>query len=209
MFDFLKKGTRIDVTSPALSEEEKARRLPPGQYLTEKFPVLHYGSVPRFNEATWDFRVFGLVDVEKRWTWAEFQRLPSKQVTRDIHCVTHWSKYDTAWEGVPLAALLREQVGVKAEAGFVVAHADNGYTTNVPLELVLQPDTLLAHKYDGQPLTPDHGYPLRLFIPTRYFWKSAKWLRGLEFLAQDRLGFWEQNGYNNNADPWREERYSF
>ncbi|MHB8619133.1 MAG: sulfite oxidase-like oxidoreductase [Chloroflexota bacterium] len=209
MFDLLKKGKNVDLRSVAPNQAAAEGRLPPGQYLTDKFPVLHYGGVPTFNEAAWDFRVYGLVEEEKSWTWQEFLTLPTTAVTLDIHCVTHWSKFDTTWEGVPLADFLRRQVALKPEAQFMVAHGEHGFTANVPLDLAMHPQALLAYKYGGQPLAPEHGYPMRLLIPTRYFWKSAKWLRGLEFLARDRLGFWEQNGYNNHADPWLEERYSY
>lgn len=182
-------------------------RLPPGQSLTIKFPVLHYGQVPRYDLRAWTFRAFGLVKEEKVWTWDEFSRLPSKAVTCDIHCVTRWSKLDTVWEGVPFKTFtgLAE---MKPEARFVIAHCEFGYTANVPLDALMDDDVLLAYKYDHQPLEPDHGYPLRLLVPKRYFWKSAKWLRGIEFTAQDRLGFWEQAGYHNDADPWKEERFA-
>ncbi len=184
-----------------------AERVPPGQYLTEKFPVLHYGSVPRTDLASWDFRVYGLVDSLLTLTWEQFQALPRKTVTTDIHCVTRWSKLDTTWEGVPIQAIL-EAVGVRPEATHVVAHAEQGYTTNMPLSVLDDDDVLLADRYGGQPLDPEHGYPLRLLVPKRYFWKSAKWVRGLEFLDRDVLGFWERYGYHNDADPWREERFS-
>jgi len=184
-----------------------AARVPPGQYLTEKFPVLHYGSVPRIDLATWDFKVYGLVDSPFTLSWEQFRALPRKQVATDIHCVTRWSKLDTTWEGVPIQAIL-EMAGVRPEAAFVVAHAEQGYTTNMPLSVLDDDDVLLADTFDGQPLEPDHGYPLRLLVPKRYFWKSAKWIRGLEFLDRDNLGFWERYGYHNDADPWKEERFS-
>jgi DMSO/TMAO reductase YedYZ molybdopterin-dependent catalytic subunit len=139
--------------------------------------------------------------------WAEVRQLPIRQVTLDIHCVTRWSKLDTAWEGAPLTHLA-EAVGVKPDARHVVFHSEYGYTANVPLEIALQPDALVAWNFAGQPLEPEHGYPLRALVPGRYFWKSAKWLRGVEFSVEDRPGFWERNGYHNDADPWREERYS-
>jgi DMSO/TMAO reductase YedYZ molybdopterin-dependent catalytic subunit len=184
-----------------------AERVPPGQYLTEKFPVLHYGSVPRTDLASWDFRVYGLVDSPLTLTWEQFRALPRKTVTTDIHCVTRWSKLDTTWEGVPIQAIL-EAVGVRPEATHVVAHAEQGYTTNMPLSVLDDDDVLLADTYGGQPLEPEHGYPLRLLVPKRYFWKSAKWVRALEFLDRDIPGFWERYGYHNDADPWREERFS-
>lgn len=192
-------------------------RLPPGQSLTQRFPVLHYGSVPGFNPATWDFRVWGEVAAPLRLTWAEFNNLPRTKLVMDIHCVTKWSKFDTYWEGVAVRTLL-EQGLVKPtpQARYVLQHAEHGFTVNLPLEVMLQENFLLATHYNGEPLTPDHGYPLRgvvgaipgkMDLVTPYFWKGAKWLRGLEFMAQDRPGFWEQAGYHNVADVWKEERY--
>lgn len=181
-------------------------RLPPGQSITLKFPVLHYGPVPPFNKDTWTLRAFGLVDEEKVWTWDEFMQLPTTKVKTDIHCVTRWSKLDTEWEGVLFRDFV-ERVGVKPEAKFVIAHCEYGFTTNTPLEAMLDDDVLLAYRYDGKPLEPDHGFPLRTFVPKRYFWKSAKWLRGIEFTDVDRPGFWEQAGYHNDADPWKEQRF--
>jgi DMSO/TMAO reductase YedYZ molybdopterin-dependent catalytic subunit len=199
MFDKLFGNRGVD---PALAD-----RVPPGQYLTEKFPVLHYGSVPRTDLATWDLRVFGLVDSPLTFTWEQFRTLPRKEVTTDIHCVTRWSKLDTTWEGVPIQAIL-ELAGLRPEARFVVAHCEQGYTANLPLAVLDDDDVLLADTYAGAPLEPEHGAPLRLLVPKRYFWKSAKWLRGLEFLDADRPGFWERYGYHNEGDPWREERFS-
>jgi DMSO/TMAO reductase YedYZ molybdopterin-dependent catalytic subunit len=185
----------------------QGQRLPPGQVLTEKWPVLHYGSVPKVDLGTWDFRVFGRVEREQRWTWEEFLALPRVQVRSDIHCVTRWSRYDNLWEGVAVKEVLRE-AGVKPDAAFVIEHAEQGYTTNLPLSELLRDDVLLALKHDGHDLAPEHGWPLRLVVPGRYFWKSAKWIRGLELAPADRPGFWETNGYHNQADPWKEERYS-
>jgi DMSO/TMAO reductase YedYZ molybdopterin-dependent catalytic subunit len=202
-------------------EEEKIKRegrLPPGQALTNRFPVLHYGPVPRFDAATWDLRVFGEVEAEKRWTWAEFQKLPRTKVKMDIHCVTRWSKFDTEWEGVSLKTLVDEGlIQFKPTAKYLLQHCEYGFTVNVPLEVALAPNFLLATHYDGQPLEPDHGYPLRGIVgnipgaghATPYFWKGGKWVRGLEFLAKDRLGFWEQAGYHNEADVWKEQRFSY
>ena len=190
-------------------------RLPPGQSLTNKFPVLHYGPVPRFRPETWDFRVWGEVEEEKRWTWAEFQGLPRTRLRMDIHCVTRWSKFDTDWEGVGLRTLVESGlIRLKPAARFVLQHCEYDFTVNIPLEVALAENVLLATHFDGQPLTPDHGYPLRGVIgnipgrdlTTPYFWKGGKWLRGLEFLAKDRLGFWEQAGYHNEADIWKEQR---
>jgi DMSO/TMAO reductase YedYZ molybdopterin-dependent catalytic subunit len=200
-------------------QEEQVRaegRLPPGQSLTNKFPVLHYGPIPPFDPAAWDFRVWGEVEAERRWTWDEFQALPRSRVRMDIHCVTRWSKFDTEWEGVSVRTLVDQGlIQLKPSARFVLQHCEYGFTVNVPLEVALADNFLLATHYNGQPLTPEHGYPLRGvvgFVPDRkelmtpYFWKGGKWLRGLEFLAQDRLGFWEQAGYHNEADVWKEQR---
>lgn len=201
-------------------EEEKRKegRLPPGQALTNRFPVLHYGPVPAFDPKTWDFRVWGEVEQPLRLTWEEFSRLPRSQVTLDLHCVTRWSQFDMVWEGVSVRTLIElGLVKLKPTARYVMQHAENGYTANLPLEVVLQENFLLATHYDGRPLEPEHGYPLRGVIgaipgrsdlKTPYLWKGAKWLRGLEFMAADRLGFWEQAGYHNEADIWKEERYA-
>jgi DMSO/TMAO reductase YedYZ molybdopterin-dependent catalytic subunit len=202
-------------------EEERIRnenRLPPGQALTLKFPVLHYGPVPSFNAATWDFRIWGEVEKEMCWTWDEFNHLPRTRVEMDIHCVTRWSKADTEWEGVSVRTLVEQDfIKILPAAHFVMQHAEYGFTVNLPLEVVLQDNFLLATHFNGEPITPDHGYPLRGVvgaIPGRddlqapYLWKGAKWLRGLEFMSRDRLGFWEQAGYNNRADIWKEERFA-
>jgi DMSO/TMAO reductase YedYZ molybdopterin-dependent catalytic subunit len=183
-------------------------RLPPGQYLTAKWPVLHAGTVPKVDLATWDFRIWGEVDNPIRLSWDELKELPSTEVTVDIHCVTRWSRFDTTFRGVHWRDLA-ELVQPKPSAAFVVAHAEQGFTANLPLEAVEADDALVAYDADGEPLTPDHGWPLRLMVPSRYFWKSAKWLRGLELLDHDQPGFWERYGYNNNADFWKEERYGF
>jgi DMSO/TMAO reductase YedYZ molybdopterin-dependent catalytic subunit len=182
-------------------------RLPPGQYQTEKFPVLHYGTVPQIDLAHWDLRVWGEVEHPVRLTWEAFRTLPRRHLRADIHCVTRWSKLDTLWEGVPVREVLA-LARPTSRAAFVLAHAEQGYTANLPLPLLLEDDALLADTYDGRPLEPEHGWPLRLVVPRRYFWKSAKWLRGLEVLAEDRPGFWERYGYHNDADPWREERFA-
>ncbi len=192
-------------------------RLPPGQALTRKFPVLHLGPVPAFNPATWDFRIWGEVEEPLTWDWEAFQRLPRTAITMDIHCVTRWSKFDTRWEGVSVKVLVDAGIiKLKPAARFVIQHAEYGYTTNLPLEVVLQENFLLATHFDGQAITPEHGYPLRAVIgdipgreglKTPYFWKGAKWLRGLEFRAQDQPGYWERAGYHNFGDVWREDRY--
>jgi DMSO/TMAO reductase YedYZ molybdopterin-dependent catalytic subunit len=184
-------------------------RLPPGQYLTEKWPVLQAGAVPHYPDlSTWTLRVFGEVENEVELTWEQFGELPRTTNVQDIHCVTRWSKFDTQFEGVhwrEFAKLARP----KPTAKFVIAHAEAGFTANVPISFLEDDDALLATHGDGAVLTPEHGYPLRLVIPGKYFWKSAKWLRGLELSSVDRPGFWERYGYNNDADPWKEERYGF
>jgi DMSO/TMAO reductase YedYZ molybdopterin-dependent catalytic subunit len=181
-------------------------RVPPGQFVTNGWPVLHYGGVPRFDAKTWDFRVWGLVENPITLDYEQFRALPQSEIGTDVHCVTRWSKLGMTWQGVPMRHVL-ELVRPKPEAHFVVAHCEAGFTANLPIEAIMADDVLLAHRADGDDLTPEHGWPLRLLCPSRYFWKSAKWLRGLEFTAEDHPGFWEQNGYNNNADPWKEERY--
>ena len=200
--------------------EEQVRqegRLPPGQSLTQKFPVLHYGPVPSFNPATWDFRVWGEVESDVSWAWEEFNQLPRTKLLMDLHCVTRWSKFDTEWEGVSVRVLAEQGfIKPKPEAQFVMQHAEYGYTTNLPLAVVLQDNFLLATHFDGQPIEPDHGYPLRGVVgaiqgrsdlETPYLWKGAKWLRGLEFMTRDRRGFWEQAGYHNEGDVWKEQRF--
>ncbi len=184
-------------------------RLPPGQYITEKWPVLHAGSVPRYNDlSTWTLQVFGEVENELELTWEQLNDLPRSDNQQDIHCVTRWSRFGARFEGVhwrEVAALAKP----KPTAAFVVAHAEHGFTSNVPIRFLADDNALLVTHADGEPLTPDHGFPLRLVIPGKYFWKSAKWLRGIELSAEDQPGFWERYGYNNEADPWKEERYSF
>src|SRR5688572_20169062 len=183
-------------------------RVPPGQYLTDRFPVLTVGPNPKFDLSSWDFSVFGGVDRKLTLSWDELMALPQKEVTTDIHCVTRWSKLDTVWRGVAVSDVL-DRAGVLPDVTHVMAYSDGGYTTNMPLEVIRDDDVLLAHTYDGKPLEPDHGAPLRLLVPKRYFWKSAKFLRKLELMGEDRMGFWELNGYHNDADPWREERHWF
>jgi DMSO/TMAO reductase YedYZ molybdopterin-dependent catalytic subunit len=201
-------------------QEEQVRaegRLPPGQSLTQKFPVLHYGPVPAFTPATWDFRVWGEVEEEKRWTWDEFNQLPRSKILMDIHCVTRWSKFDTTWEGVSIKTLVENNFfKIKPTATHVMQHAEYGFTVNLPLEVVLQENFLLATHLNGEPITADHGYPLRGMVgfikgredlETPYLWKGAKWVRSMEFMDRDKRGFWEQAGYHNRADVWREERF--
>lgn len=182
-------------------------RLPPGQYLTRKWPVLHYGSVPSVDLAAWDFRVWGEVAEPFTCTWEEFRAMPRKTLVTDIHCVTRWTRLDAVFEGVPIGHILGRARPTPG-ARFVLAQAEQGYTTNLPLDVLDDEDVLLADVADGAPLTPEHGYPLRLVVPKRYFWKSAKWVRGLRFLTHDQPGFWERYGYHNDADPWKEERFA-
>jgi DMSO/TMAO reductase YedYZ molybdopterin-dependent catalytic subunit len=183
-------------------------RLPPGQYLTDKWPVLHAGDIPDVDLATWDFRVFGEVEEPLTLSWEELRALPATEHVQDIHCVTRWSRFDTTFRGVhwrDLAPLVRP----KPSARFVVAHAEQGYTANVPLASLEDDLALVAYEAGGEALAPEHGWPLRLVVPGKYFWKSAKWLRAIELTADDRPGFWERYGYSNDADPWKEERYAF
>ena len=203
------------------SEAEKkmaeAGRLPPGQSLTLKFPVLHYGPVPGFDPETWDFRIWGEVEQERSFSWETFQQLPRDEIKMDIHCVTRWSKFDTTWAGISLRRLVEGGVlKLKPTAKFVLQHCEYGYTTNVPIEVALADNFLLATHFEGEPISPDHGYPLRAVVGqipgrddmmTPYFWKGGKWLRGLEFLPTDRSGFWEQAGYHNEGDVWKEQRF--
>jgi len=190
-----------------MNERDTRKRLPPGQTLTRKWPVLSLGETPRVDLGTWSFRCFGLVDAERSWSWAEFLGLPRVEITSDVHCVTRWSRFDNRWEGVAVKEILR-RVGVRPEAKAVMVHAEGDYTTNLALEDLDQDDALLAIKHDGQDLPPDHGGPCRLVVPRLYFWKSAKWVRGFEFLDLNAPGLWEVNGYHLRADPWQEERYS-
>ena len=184
-------------------------RLPPGQYLTEKWPVLHAGSVPRYSTLEdWRLRVFGEVEHELELTWDELGALPRTRTVQDIHCVTRWSRFDAGFEGVHWSELARLATPAPS-ARFAIAHAEHGFTSNIPLAFLEADDALLATHADGAPLIPDHGYPLRLIVPGKYFWKSAKWLRGIELSSVDKPGFWEGYGYNNDADPFKEERYSF
>ena len=198
-------GQARGLKRPRIAPELQVR-LPPGQFLTERWPVLHAGVVPSFDPATWQFRVFGLVERELRYSWEEFLGLPRTTVGGDLHCVSRWSKLDNTWEGVAAREVI-ERAGVRAKARFVLLHAEGGYTANVPLAVFAAEDVVLALKHDGADLTPEHGHPLRCVIPSRYAWKSTKWLRGVEFLADDRPGFWEGYGYSSSADPWREERF--
>jgi DMSO/TMAO reductase YedYZ molybdopterin-dependent catalytic subunit len=200
--------------------DEKVRRegrLPPGQAVTVKFPVLHYGPIPPFNPATWQFRIWGEVMEPRQWSWQDFNQLPREKLKMDIHCVTGWSKFDSQWEGISVGRLVTDGlIKLKPEARFVLQHAEYGFTTNLPLEIVLAENFIMATHFDGEPLTPEHGFPLRGVVGSiigqpgleqPYFWKGAKWLRGLEFLKEDKPGFWENAGYHNRGDVWKEERY--
>lgn len=203
----LSKAERIKRSKAPESSGEWGDRLPPGQTLTEKFPILHEGDIPRYDMDKWDFRVFGEVEEERTFSYQELLSLPHTTVQRDIHCVTRWSKFDTIWEGVRFADLLK-LLKVKPEAKYVLVHADPDYDTNVPLEDLMRDDVLLAFRYNNEPLTDKHGGPLRLLVPHLYFWKSAKWIRGFEFMKEDRQGYWEVRGFHNYADPFTEQRFS-
>ncbi|WP_420832273.1 sulfite oxidase-like oxidoreductase [Paenibacillus humicola] len=184
-------------------------RVPPGQRVTEGFPVLHHGSVPYYNDmGKWDLRIFGLVEEEVQISYKEFMALPKREFRNDIHCVTTWSKLDNVWEGVAVSELMK-RVKLKDGANYVMLHAEHGWTTNLPLADFMLDTSFLAMRHNGQLLTPEHGYPVRMVVPHLYFWKSAKWLRGIEFMAADKPGFWEQNGYSMYGDPWLEQRYDF
>lgn len=183
-----------------------AHRVPPGQVIATRWPVLHQGEIPPFDPDTWDFRIWGLVDAELRWTWDQWQALPTMTVDGDLHCVTRWSSLGHSWTGVS-SRDLSEPAGVSTGARSVVLHGEGGYTANLSIDGFLDPRVVMATHHDGEPLTLQHGAPLRAVIPARYAWKSVKWLRGVEFLAEDRPGFWEEYGYSNSADPWREERF--
>jgi DMSO/TMAO reductase YedYZ molybdopterin-dependent catalytic subunit len=188
----------------ARRDDDAAKRVPPGQYLTDDFPVLSAGPTPHTPLDEWTFTITGEVDDDRRWTWEEFRALPSEQTIVDIHCVTKWSKLDTTWEGVSVDTLLD---GIETSAEYILAFCDGGYTTNLPLEDVRGGKAWVAFAYGGEPLEPEHGGPARLLVPHLYFWKSAKWLRGLSLRVEDEPGFWEQYGYHNYGDPWREQRY--
>jgi len=182
-----------------------AERIPPGQYVTSDFPVLTAGVTPHRSIDLWNFSIVGEIDDARGWSWVEFQALPSEEIIVDIHCVTKWSKLDTVWRGVSVDTLLD---GIETAAEHVVQFGDGGYTTNLPLEDVTDGKAWVVYEYDGEPLEPEHGGPARMLVPHHYFWKSAKWIRGLHLQTTDEPGFWEQNGYHNYGDPWQEQRYS-
>jgi DMSO/TMAO reductase YedYZ molybdopterin-dependent catalytic subunit len=180
-------------------------RVPPGQFLTTKFPVLTYGAEPKIDLNTWEIRVFGLVEHEISLNWDQFSNLPWTKTATDFHCVTQWSQLDNTWDGVNFADLVN-MAGPKPEAKFVMAHCYGGYSTNLPLDLAME-EGILAHKQEGEPIGMSHGWPLRLIVPSVYAWKSAKWVNSLELMAEDSPGFWEQRGYHNEGNPWKEERF--
>ncbi|KQL46694.1 oxidoreductase [Brevibacillus choshinensis] len=196
------KRMKVPTIDPAL-----ALRLPPGQVLTERFPILHEGEVPVYDMAEWTLRVFGEVDREVTLTYEQFMDLPQTTVTCDIHCVTRWSRFDNAFTGVRFRDFMKA-IGVTPQSSYVMLHGDQGYTTNLALSDLDRDDVILAHSIDGEPLTDKHGWPLRLVVPHLYFWKSVKWLRGFEFIDENKPGFWEQNGFHLNGDPFQEERFS-
>ena len=187
--------------------EKFGERLPPGQKLTDGWPVLHYGGIPSIDLATWKFSAIGLVEQEAGFSWDEFLALPQTTIRSDVHCVTHWSKFDNDWTGVRFIDLM-ERVKPKPEAKHAMVHSYGGYTTNISLSELMAEDVLFAHQHNGEPLAKEHGWPLRLVVPKLYFWKSAKWVRGLVFMDEEKPGFWEMYGYHIHGDPWKEERYS-
>jgi len=193
-----------------LNERERAvaDRLPPGQYLTEKWPVLQYGGVPKVDTASWDFTINGLVEEPLKLNYEQFKALPRREVKSDIHCVTRWSLLDSTWEGVPVAEVMK-LVKVKPEATHLMVHAEHGFTANLSLDDFLRDENMFVDVRNGEPITAEHGWPMRLFVPHLYFWKSAKWVRGVELMHGDRPGFWEQYGYHMRGDPWGEERYGW
>ncbi len=199
-----KKSTQSNIKAP---NAEIASRVPPGQAVTDKFPVMTYGDTPRFNQKTWDFKLSGAIEKPVTLNYEQFMSFPKVQVTADFHCVTQWSKLNNVWEGVSIYEVMK-LITLRPEAQYVMVHADEGYTTNLPLKVLLDNDVLFAYKHDGKDLEPAHGWPLRLVVPKRYAWKSAKWVRGLEFMDQEYVGFWEMNGYHNDGDPFKEQRFS-
>jgi DMSO/TMAO reductase YedYZ molybdopterin-dependent catalytic subunit len=188
-------------------DTQRKDRLPPGQRLTERWPVLHYGRVPSIDTKSWTFTIAGLVEAERTLAYEEFIALPHIEVFSDIHCVTTWSRYNNLWEGIS-TGVIKDLVRIEPEAKHLMVESAGGFTTNLSLDDFFQPDALFALKHDGQPLTPEHGAPVRLVVPRLYFWKSAKWVTGIRFVSYDQPGFWESNGYHRHGDPWREERYS-
>ncbi|URN92978.1 MAG: sulfite oxidase-like oxidoreductase [Candidatus Pristimantibacillus lignocellulolyticus] len=205
-----KKAERLKKVKAPLAAKvppELQHRVPPGQTVTDRFPILHEGEVPHYDMSTWSIKTFGEVNSIRSFSFDELMKLPQTEITCDIHCVTRWSKLDTTWVGVKFTDFL-ELLGVKSEAKYVMIHGENDYTANVPLEDLMRDNILLAHTFDGEPLTEKHGGPLRMVIPHLYFWKSVKWITGFEFMVEDHPGFWEQNGFHNYAEPFAEQRFS-
>ena len=202
--------SRPRVTSPDVARGDAKQRTPPGQTLTSKWPVLHYGKVPKVDPHSpdWSLRVFGMVENEYELNYAELRAMPAIDVVCDMHCVTHWTRLNNTFTGVSARAII-ERAKPKPQAKFVMCHSEAGFTTNVPLELFCADDSIMAYQWEGKDLTPEHGWPLRGLVPRLYLWKSAKWLRGIELRATDAPGFWEQNGYHMHGDPWREERFGW
>ena len=196
-----KLGKRLNI-----NQDHGDREVPDGQFVTEKFPVLTFGQKPKIDLATWQFRVFGLVEEEFTLSWEQFMNLEKVTIDAEFHCVTQWSKLENTWEGVLFTEVMK-LIKPRPEAKYVMAHCYGGYSTNVALDVLIDDDVLFAYNHDGEPLSADHGGPLRLVIPKRYGWKSAKWVNGLEFMEQDAPGFWEVRGYHMNGDPWKEERF--
>lgn len=194
------------LTGTKAIKEQAGVSAPPGQYITDKWPVMSFGAAPKIDLGTWRFDIFGLVDDEKSLDWQEFMALPKITVDSEFHCVTQWSRLENTWEGVSFNEVMN-LVTPKSEATHVMMHCFGGYTTNLALDALTDDDVLFAYNHDGNPLDRDHGGPLRLVVPKRYAWKSAKWVNGIEFMEKDKPGFWEQNGYHMEADPWREERF--
>ena len=190
------RGRRRDTASSS--------RVPPGQYVVNDFPVLSAGPTPRVNLDQWTFTIEGEIDKPKRWTWKEFLALPADTITKDIHCVTKWTKFDTSWKGVSVDTLME---GVETAAEFSTVFSDGGYTTNLTLDDISGGKAWVAYEFDGQPLAPEHGGPVRFLVPHLYFWKSAKWVRGIRLERDEHPGFWESNGYHIRGDPWLEQRY--
>lgn len=193
------------VQSPDMKRDS---RIPPGNREITNFPVLHYGGVPKIDIDTWNFRIWGLVEEEKSLNYQDFCGLPQQEVHCDIHCVTGWSRLNNVFEGVP-SLVFRDFVKIKPDAKFVMIHGHNDFTTNIPIEDFFQPDVVFALKFDNKDITPEHGWPVRLVVPRLFFWKSAKWVTGIEFMKRNKLGFWEMYGYHEHGDPWKEERYGY
>ncbi len=192
------------VTRGFTGRRQRDENLPPGQYLTEDFPVLSAGPTPKVDTDRWEFAITTESGQRHTWNWAQLLALPAETVTVDLHCVTKWSKLGTTWKGVSIDTLLAD---VESVADYALVHAYGGYTTNLPLEDLVDGQAWIAYEYDGAPVTPEHGGPARLLVPHLYLWKSAKWVRGIQLLLQDEPGFWESAGYHNYGDPWREQRY--